>query len=451
MRAFSSALRPTSTRGRTIPAIVCWLGIMTVSPHAFAQDPRELDEFRYISPAAALHAGDFDAVRALLKPKIEQGSHEPNDLFLMGLTEKRAGNHELAIDYFQRLITLAPDSPRVRLEMAESLYILGRYEAAENELNTVLAGNPPETVSQRIQAYLAAIEQRLDVWDINFSVGSLYDSNVNAGPDTDTVYIGNLPFTLNNAAQSNSDWAAELGINLGYNKALNQQTSLRGGARIDYTDYRDMDNYDALVGSAWFGPGINLGRLYVYLPAVTSIVRLGHDESYYQKSMGLSPQVGYQINREWSVSGRLTWQDVDYKLKTSPDSVQTRLDTNIRYTPNNSLAVGAGIYFGRESSETDVQSNKRLGMRTFVDYVINDRWNTGLSADYSRVTYDGIQPFWDTERVDKKAQFSVSLYRTIPEFNARLDIGLSHTDQNSTIELYEYDRQMVIFTLSKDF
>lgn len=451
MRTLSYAPCPPKVRRRSFSAFVCWLGIITVSTNTFAQDPRELDEFRYISPAAALNAGDFDAARTLLQPKIEQGTHEPNDLFLMGLTEKRAGNHELAIDYFQRLIALAPDSPRVRLEMAESLYILGRYEAAENELNRVLAGAPPETVSQRIQVYLAAIEQRLDVWDISFSLGSLYDSNVNAGPDTDTVYIGDLPFTLNNAAQSNSDWATELGINVGYNKALSQQTSLRGGARLDYTDYRDMDNYDAIVGSAWFGPGINLGRLYVYLPAVTSIVRLGHDESYYQKSMGLSPQVGYQINREWSVSGRLTWQDVDYKLQTSPDSVQTRLDTNIRYIPNNSLAAGAGLYLGRESSEADIRSNKRLGMRAFADYVINDRWSTGLSADYSRVTYDGIQSLWNTERVDKKTQFSASLYRTLPEFNARLDIGLSHTEQNSTIELYEYDRQMVSIRINKNF
>jgi len=451
MRVLSSLLCPAGTKHSGLPVFACWLGMMSAASTAMAQDPRELDEFRYTSPAAALHAGDFDAVRQLLEAKIEQGTHAPNDLFLMGLTEKRAGNHPRAIDYFQKLLELEPDSPRVRLEMAESLYALGLYQLAENELKAVLAGNPPETVSRRIQSYLAAIEQRLDVWSFSLSAGGFYDSNVNAGPDTDTVYIGNLPFVLNNAAQGNGDWAAELGMTLGYNHSLNQQTSLRGGASLNYTDYMDLDDYDALVGSAWFGPGFNLGRLYLYLPAVTSVVRLGHEESYYQTSIGISPQVGYQINREWSFSGRLTWQDVNYKLSNNPDSTQARLDANLRYAPNKSLAAGAGLYLGRESSETDTRSNKRLGARAFADYTIDSVWSTSLSADYSRITYDGIQPMSGTERVDRKTQLSASLYRALPQWNAQLHIGLNHTDQRSTIELYEYDRQMVSLTLKKSF
>jgi tetratricopeptide (TPR) repeat protein len=140
----------------------------------------------------------LDAFRLLEK------AHDPatattQEYFLLGVAAKQAGKLQKAEGYLLKARELEPSAGRIRLELAEVQYGLGKYDASRSELLAVRAMNPPPQVRQNIDGFIAQVDAtKADPrrapkpkknWSAFITTGLMSDSNVNGGPDTSTVFL----------------------------------------------------------------------------------------------------------------------------------------------------------------------------------------------------------------------------------------------------------------------
>ena len=68
------------------------------------------------------------------------------------------GEAEQAVLKYKKMLDIDPELHRVRLELATVYYQTGRYKLAREQLETVLAAEPPQSVRMNIEKIMAAID-----------------------------------------------------------------------------------------------------------------------------------------------------------------------------------------------------------------------------------------------------------------------------------------------------
>src|SRR5690606_29386695 len=140
--------------------------------------------------------------------------------YRQGLYQRETGEPYSAIETLQSLLAAEPTLNRARLELAVSYYRTLNFTQARAEAQAVLADpTTPEAVRLSVMAFLKQLEVEEAAhfgkphrFSPSFSLGALYDSNVNAGPDSALLSGG---WVLNPSATSTSDWGytAQAGLN----------------------------------------------------------------------------------------------------------------------------------------------------------------------------------------------------------------------------------------------
>lgn len=116
--------------------------------------------------------------------------------YLYGRTALELGDLNTAIAAFSRVLSLAPDLPGARLELARTYYSKGvvehsrgSFEQARAEFKNVLDQNPPALIKTAITDYLVTIDKYLEVRHFEkqafAEITAGYDTNVNNAPSTD--------------------------------------------------------------------------------------------------------------------------------------------------------------------------------------------------------------------------------------------------------------------------
>jgi tetratricopeptide (TPR) repeat protein len=122
----------------------------------------------------------------------------------------QAGDLEGAISTLERMLIFAPGLPRLQLELGVLYFRLGSMETARSYLEAAIGspGAPPEVIN-KVQVYLAAIEQSLDPTTLSGAIytGIRWQSNANAAPDVSQVILNGLPFILGEEAVGKADYA----------------------------------------------------------------------------------------------------------------------------------------------------------------------------------------------------------------------------------------------------
>jgi len=182
-------------------AILCLIGL-TLSASAAPLD----DAY------SAFQAGELDAADAILSQLLRETPRDADVHFLYGQVALARGKTSHAAFAFERVLDLNPANQRARLELARTYYLLGQYEAAQTEFQTVLTENPPPAVQSRINAFLKAIRKQNRNWAVSghIALAAFHDDNVNYGPadaEVDTR-LGRL--LVNEAARPASAWGIAL-------------------------------------------------------------------------------------------------------------------------------------------------------------------------------------------------------------------------------------------------
>ena len=203
---------------------------------------------------ALIDAGRFEEAIVALRPLLQQGSIEPNTLFLYGLASLQASQRpgraddereillNEAIAAFHAMLVEAPGLVRVRLELARAFYLKGEDDLARRHFEAVLAGGVPEEVAANVQRFLDEIRSR-GRWSFNVGFALAPDTNIGSGSDVRTIYIPvfgqPLPFQRDAAQLTTSG----IGVSL----------SVQRSRRV-------AGHWRRLILPHWIGPPLGYGK-----------------------------------------------------------------------------------------------------------------------------------------------------------------------------------------------
>ena len=452
------------------PLIVVLAAELSVAVPTYASTPAE------IAKAAQLLERDQSAeALSLLEATHNVESANLQELFLLGVAAKESGDLPKSESYFRRAVAADPSAGRIKLELAEVLALQGKLPAAKAELQSVQAMNPPPEVQQNIERFIAQIDaaeanqgvgfaqgQKPKSWNAYVSAGLIYDSNVNASTDADSVTFFGLPFRLSDDAKETEDgaWTIRAGIN--HRLMLSEQVAWDSSLNGSFTDYFTADDYDNLTFQVSSGPSFALqDKGSISFPLTLSSQSFtDSSEDWYSVSYGIAPSLQYALSENLflgvgtSLSRKVFIEDRDR------DSTLWGVSPSLRFKPFETAGTFSfGVNYARENSGQEIYSNERIG--GFVGYE-HEFADTGLkasiTASYADTQYDGIQAAQTEARHDMAPSISGSLSYALPlsealpfAANSVVAFNANYTDNRSNLDINDYNRTQVSLTFTKRF
>jgi opacity protein-like surface antigen len=400
-----------------------------------------------LTPSLSLASND-DSTLQVVQTLLEQGnakdayqyimidhdstSTNPQEWFLMGIAAKATGRPREASKYLQKSIELDPNhSDRARLELA------------------------PPKVGDNIEKFMQFMEDEgaPRQWRLRGSLGYMYDSNANAGPSIDSVLMYDLPFILSAEAKEHSGNAALLHVGGDYMRGITDDISWQSSLTLNSTSYNNYNELDSRVASASTGLSMRISDDWSgSLPIVVDWVKIGHDKSYYSYSYGVAPQIRYSYSPKLSFNlggtiGERKYQTTDSKRDLDRYSISPMLI----YQINQMSFMRFGLVAGKEDSGYDFYSNDLLGGNIMYGYTFRWGLQATLSGSYSNTEYDGKEAAYNKERHDKTSRIGIDLTYPLNKNHSNLVLSASHTDNDSNLEMYEYDRDQISLSIEAYF
>ena len=104
---------------------------------------------------------------------------------------------------FETILARRPELTRVRLELARVYHALGRDEKARFHFEASLADELPSSVETIVEGFLNRIDARKR-WSVSLSAAVLPESNPTKRTNSQEIFIGGIPFQLNEDARESS-------------------------------------------------------------------------------------------------------------------------------------------------------------------------------------------------------------------------------------------------------
>lgn len=386
--------------------------------------------------------------------------HDPTstnvqEWFLMAMAAKATGRPREASRYLEKIIELEPsNSDRARLELAQISFSLGEVKNAKKHLTEVKSHQLPPKVGDNIDDFMAFIESEgaPRQWRLRGSLGYMYDSNANAGPTTDSVLMYDLPFTLSPETKEHSGEAVLLQAGGDYMRGITDDTSWQSSISLNNTNYNNYNELDALVASASTGISMRFNDNWNgSLPIVADWVKVGHDKSYYSFSYGIAPQVRYSVTESFSLNLGATISKREYQSTSKRDLDRYSISPMIIYQLNPMNYFRFGFVAGREESGYDFYTNDLLGVNGMYGYTFRWGLQTTIFGSYNNTEYDGKEAAYNINRHDKTTRVSLELRYPIKAIHSNLIAYATHTNNNSDLPIYEYDRDQISLSLEAYF
>lgn len=391
--------------------------------------------------------------------------------YRLGLYQRETGEPYSAIDTLESLLSANPSLNRARLELAVAYYRTLNYERARAEAKRVLDDpRTPENVRLSVLSFVKQMELEQTIaqgkphkWEINTSVGLLYDSNVNAGPDNAVLgSSANGLLTLNSQFLSKSDWGytAQAGVQHTWQKPAPVRIGESTGrfqwissVNAYHKGYHNFSEYNLGVLSLATGPGLIVGQGF------RGNLNLQVDHiTFGGRELGLYTSLNPTITVR-GLGGEITTD-----LLVSQRSFSRPTDGG-RQGQFRSFGVSYGHLIGTQAS---VQG----GVRTFVENTREDRFsNQGhevfvggriqwAGIDFfarsaiRNARYDGVEPVFDVARRELERRNEVGASYAFLEGwlqKWQLSATLANVHNRSNVSLYGYDRDTAFINLSRTF
>jgi hypothetical protein len=429
-------------------------------PPAFAATPEQMAQAQQFlsaeQPAQAL---------GLLQAAHDPATASTQEFFLLGVAAKQAGQLSRSEGYFRSALQREPNAGRIRLELAEVLYRQGKLDDSRAELVAVRAMNPPEQVRQNIDGFIAQVDQARanpnagtrgpqKNWSAYITAGFTSDSNVNAGPDSDTVFLYGLPFTLSSGAQETQDTAFFVRTGINHQTQLDNGIVWRSSANLSFSTYAEASAYDTTSISASTGPSFQFSdQIQLSVPITYNVQRYNEQGSWYSQSWGIAPRLQYaaQDNLQFYLDTSLSRKRFNDNGDRDLTAFTFNPSFNFQLSENGNIAVG--LQYGRENSGLDIYSNIVRG--AYIGYQHNFReqgLRASITASYTSTQFEGIQAAYTEAREDVSRKLSASLTYTIPEMDGLSVLGsVSYQDNESNLDINNYERTLFSLSLTQRF
>lgn len=402
---------------------------------------------------------------ALLEAAHNPATASVQEFFLLGLSAKLSEDLGKAEQYLRSALQGDPNAGRIRLELAEVLFRQRKLDASRAQLVTVRNGNPPEQVRQNVDGFIAKIDTikanpnrqaqgPQKNWSAYITTGFTSDSNVNAGPDTGTVFLYGLPFTLSPAAQETNDGAWFVRVGGSHQFQLDNGVVWKSRANLSFNNYFSADAYDTTTLSASSGPSFRIGeKVGVSIPITFNMQSYNEQGGWYSQSWGIAPSLQYKLrdNLQFYLSASASHKR--FNGNASRDLNSYTFNPSMNFQPNKNGNIALGFNFGREESDLDIYTNDVRGV--YLGYQHNFREQgirASVTASYTDTQFEGIQAAYTVARHDVSRKLSASMTYALPQLKGASVTGTaSYQDNNSNLPINTYERTLFSLSFTKRF
>lgn len=398
------------------------------------------------------------------------------ELFKKGMEALEDDRLKSAIEAFHSILSNQPSLHRARLELAVAYYRAFRYEEAQKLAQVVLDDptTPPE-VRVTILAFLAQVKQDQQQFAVrhhvepSISLGYMYDSNVNVGPASDVVQIGDQTLTLVEGGER-TDNAVVLSAGVahryqpGKTFEFGERTAVflwQSDIGLYHREYNAEDEFNLSVLSASTGPAWVVLRHWRANVAVRAeYIWLGNAKLALFTS--LNPAVTWQFK-----DGELTWDAIVTDRNYADDRSTAEGGDAGREGIYWATGPSLGRYFMRRKLAAQVgvravgfgAEDDRFGYDGYEAYAgANLKAWTGGSlfarVSYRDLDYDGEEPGFGTARDEAERRLLLGFEHEFRDgYLSKWILGgaLQYTWNESDIPIYDYDRRQLMLNLGKTF
>jgi tetratricopeptide (TPR) repeat protein len=403
-----------------------------------------------------LDQGDGRAAYELLEPMETERSGEPAFDFLLGLAALDAGQNTRAVFALERVLAVEPGNARARAELARAYLALGENRAARKEFENVRAQPIPEGVATTIDQLLALIERAENRARPSFNgyaeltLGR--DSNVNSATDARSIVVPALgPVTLNAGSVETADTFASLGGGGAYRHPFAGGHALTATVNGLVRKNRDASAFDTSTIDGSIGWQLARGKNTTNVAATASTFR--RDGESLRDTTGLQAQWQHDYDALRQSTLFLQYLDLKYPDQPVRDARRVVLGAGYAQALRSRTVAFGSAYAGGEFEKADNQpqlGHKLGGIRGGAQVRFTDQWSMLANLSWEKRRYGGSEPLFLQQRIDTQVDAGIGLtYQIDRRWKAGARIAYVRND--STISVYEYDRQVYSIHARVDF
>ncbi len=375
----------------------------------------------------------------------EKNRHEYVD-FTRALILKRQHKYEQAVALLRALLDANPQLVQVRTQLAHTLYLLGRSDAAiyHFELLSEAASNDND---REFYEKFIQLSQSSRPWNVGGYITIAPSSNVSNSTAANIVRIGGIPFRPTQREESGI--GLNYGLNGSYRVELPNNYTIVFGGGVSGSQYRvkayDTTQFDAFAVLARDFDGWSLGLGVSgehILKAWTS----------YRTGFGPFVTAKYSFGRFGTTSARLSWKKLDYSSANAYDGSEANFIVKHHVALSSASSLGVSASIGYVTAATQFNEYRKFGAGVSFVHEWPGGFVSDFNADITRRNYVGNFPLMGIPRDDTIYTLSAGLTFRMLNFKGfapRLEF--SYLYNRSNVELYDYHKSSAALTLSKRF
>lgn len=399
--------------------------------------------------------GKFAEAYKLAQNQLDSFEGDPKFDLQYGVAAIDSGHISEGIFALERVVFLEPNNALAKLELARAYFLLKQFDKSRTLFNQVKAANPPPVVMARINQFLEQITNKTTIPPTKFSgfaeLWAGYDDNINSGPGGQTQVV-----TLSDSALGRGDQFNQIRLNGSVEHAYSPQESLLFSANADFRYYHTEpeQNYKSFT--------VNGSHLWkrdseqYQLGFTTQNYQI--DRENYRTLIGMNGVWSKQLTPNSVLKSFAGVNSLNYASLTWKDATQINLGTNYLYAGSGKWQplYFVGGFLGDESPKVDgvlaagqvdrlfFGANAGVQLTPYQDVTFTP------SVTYQGSRFEGNDWIYNIKRKDDFYMLNLNLEWVMhPSWS--LLANYSFTDVNSNIEIYEYDRQQIMFGLRYNF
>ena len=397
--------------------------------------------------------GKFDEALAILLPLVRGERVDADAVFLYGLAalgvsqkpglaeKKREALLDEAIGAFHTMLVQRPELVRVRLELGRAFFLKGEDGLAREHFEQVLAGNPPAPVARNVNRFLAQIRARKR-WTFRVGMALAPDSNIGAGSDERTIYIGGFPFRRDQQELTSSGIGLSAWAGGEYQFPLEERWRLRAGADVSRREY-EKNEFDRMSVSAHLGPRWLIGRYSeASLLAVARRHWQANEPEHY--ALGFRTEARHRLSQRMVANARVSWLRRRYDERSHLDGPVTDVSFGGTYVMGPTIRTDAAMGWGRERPDAERFRHDRRWIQGGVSLALPLGFTVGARATLRWADYEGNWSFFTQSgqpRRDLTRSLRVNAFHrgfTIGGFSPQ--VSLVREARTSNAQLHDYER-----------